>query len=274
MVSFTGSTRAGRRVMQLAAESIKRVSLELGGKSANILLDDADFDKAVPAGLFGCYMNSGQTCSALTRMLVPRSKLAEVEELAAGAVGGLRPRRPLRGRQAARPAGLGRPARPGARLHQQGHRGGGQAGRRRGRGARGPGQGLLRAADHLLRGDPGHDDRQGGDLRAGPLHHPLRHRGRGDRDRQRHPLRAGRRGVGCRPGPGRAGGPPDADRPGRHQRRRLQPDARPSAATSSRASGASAASTASRSSSRPRRCSAERASARSSAVVERVAPAG
>ncbi len=95
MVSFTGSTRAGRRVMQLAAENIKPVSLELGGKSANILLDDADFEKAVPAGLFGCFMNSGQTCSALTRMLVPRSKLAEVEALAAGAVAGFAPGDPF-----------------------------------------------------------------------------------------------------------------------------------------------------------------------------------
>ena len=106
MVSFTGSTRAGRRVMELAAEGIKRVSLELGGKSANILLDDADFATAVPAGVFGCYMNSGQTCSALTRMLVPRDKLAEVEELAARRRGRLRPRRPLRGGQAARAARL------------------------------------------------------------------------------------------------------------------------------------------------------------------------
>src|SRR5580698_9668394 len=94
-VSFTGSTRAGKRVMQLAAESVKGVSLELGGKSANILLDDADFEKAVPAGLFGCYMNSGQTCSALTRMLVPRSKLAQVEELAAGAAAGFAPGDPF-----------------------------------------------------------------------------------------------------------------------------------------------------------------------------------
>jgi aldehyde dehydrogenase (NAD+) len=91
MVSFTGSTRAGRRVMELAAEDIKRVALELGGKSANILLDDADLATAVPAGVFGCYMNSGQTCSALTRMLVPRDKMAEVEELAAGAAAGFAP---------------------------------------------------------------------------------------------------------------------------------------------------------------------------------------
>jgi acyl-CoA reductase-like NAD-dependent aldehyde dehydrogenase len=95
MVSFTGSTRAGKRVMELAAESIKRVSLELGGKSANILLDDADFEKAVPAGVFGCYMNSGQTCSALTRMLVPRDKLAQVEQLAAAAAEGFAPGDPF-----------------------------------------------------------------------------------------------------------------------------------------------------------------------------------
>jgi acyl-CoA reductase-like NAD-dependent aldehyde dehydrogenase len=85
MVSFTGSTRAGRRVMQVGAETIKKVSLELGGKSANVLLEDADLAAAVPAGIFGCFMNSGQTCSALTRMVVPRSKLAEVERLAAEA---------------------------------------------------------------------------------------------------------------------------------------------------------------------------------------------
>jgi acyl-CoA reductase-like NAD-dependent aldehyde dehydrogenase len=95
MVSFTGSTRAGKRVMELASQSIKRVSLELGGKSANILLDDADFATAVPAGLFGCYMNSGQTCSALTRMLVPRSRLAEVEELALAATPGFAPGNPF-----------------------------------------------------------------------------------------------------------------------------------------------------------------------------------
>jgi acyl-CoA reductase-like NAD-dependent aldehyde dehydrogenase len=94
-VSFTGSTRAGKRVMEVCAQSVKRVSLELGGKSANIILEDADFSAAVPAGLFGCYLNSGQTCSALTRMLVPRSKLAEVEQLAAAAVAGFQPGDPF-----------------------------------------------------------------------------------------------------------------------------------------------------------------------------------
>ncbi|MGH9006120.1 MAG: aldehyde dehydrogenase family protein [Acidimicrobiales bacterium] len=91
MVSFTGSTRAGKRVMTLAAETVKKVALELGGKSANIILEDADLDAAIPAGLFACYMNSGQTCSALTRMLVPRSRLAEVEEKAKASAEGFAP---------------------------------------------------------------------------------------------------------------------------------------------------------------------------------------
>ena len=82
MISFTGSTRAGRRVTQLAAETVKRVALELGGKSPNVILEDANFAMAVPHGVTMCYLNSGQTCSALTRMIVPRSRLAEVEELA------------------------------------------------------------------------------------------------------------------------------------------------------------------------------------------------
>jgi aldehyde dehydrogenase (NAD+) len=83
MVSFTGSTRAGRRVSELAAPTVKRVALELGGKSPNVILDDADFEKAVADGVGKAYFNSGQTCSALTRMIVPRSRLAEAEDIAA-----------------------------------------------------------------------------------------------------------------------------------------------------------------------------------------------
>jgi len=88
MVSFTGSTRAGKRVSEVASATVKRVALELGGKSANVILRGADLDKAVPDGVGKCYMNSGQTCSALTRMLVPRDKLAEVEALATAAAEG------------------------------------------------------------------------------------------------------------------------------------------------------------------------------------------
>jgi len=90
MVSFTGSVRAGKRVAALAAETIKRVTLELGGKSACVILDDAPFEKAVPNGARNAMLNSGQTCSAWTRMLVPRSRQQEAIDLAAGAVNGLK----------------------------------------------------------------------------------------------------------------------------------------------------------------------------------------
>ena len=82
MVSFTGSTRAGRRVGELASATVKRVALELGGKSPNVILEDAPLEAAVANGVAMCFLNSGQTCSALTRMIVPRSRLSEVEDLA------------------------------------------------------------------------------------------------------------------------------------------------------------------------------------------------
>ena len=81
MVSFTGSTGAGKRIGELAVNDVKKVSLELGGKSATVLLDDADLDRAVPSSLSNCYLNSGQVCSALTRLIVMRSQLPRVEEL-------------------------------------------------------------------------------------------------------------------------------------------------------------------------------------------------
>ncbi len=83
MVSFTGSTRAGKLVSEAAAGNVKRVSLELGGKSANVILDDADLQRAVSHGVANCLLNSGQTCSAHTRMLVPRERLEEAEQVAA-----------------------------------------------------------------------------------------------------------------------------------------------------------------------------------------------
>src|ERR687885_1100849 len=86
MISFTGSTRAGKRVSEVASATVKRVALELGGKSPNVILDDADLMKAVVDGIGKCYLNSGQTCSALTRMLVPREKLGAAEQIAAAVV--------------------------------------------------------------------------------------------------------------------------------------------------------------------------------------------
>jgi len=82
MVSFTGSTRAGTEVARSAAASVKRVHQELGGKSPNILLDDADFERAVKQSVLHVFQNSGQSCNAPTRMLVPAAKLAEVEAIA------------------------------------------------------------------------------------------------------------------------------------------------------------------------------------------------
>jgi aldehyde dehydrogenase (NAD+) len=89
MMSFTGSTRAGIQVAKAAADSVKRVSQELGGKSANIILDDADFGKMVKIGVRSCFSNSGQSCNAPTRMLVPKSRMAEAVAIAADAASGV-----------------------------------------------------------------------------------------------------------------------------------------------------------------------------------------
>jgi aldehyde dehydrogenase (NAD+) len=82
MVSFTGSTRAGIAVAMAAAPTVKRVTQELGGKSANILLEDADFESAVAQGVQECFRNTGQSCNAPTRMLVPRSRMGEAVRVA------------------------------------------------------------------------------------------------------------------------------------------------------------------------------------------------
>jgi acyl-CoA reductase-like NAD-dependent aldehyde dehydrogenase len=95
MVSFTGSTRAGRRVSELASATVKPVAMELGGKSPNVILDDADLERAVPDGVAKCFLNSGQTCSALTRMLIPREKLAEAERIAVSAAESFTPGDPF-----------------------------------------------------------------------------------------------------------------------------------------------------------------------------------
>ena len=86
MMSFTGSTRAGIAVAKAAADSVKRVTQELGGKSANIVLDDADLGKAVSDGISACFMNSGQSCNAPTRMFVPRARHTEAIKIAAATV--------------------------------------------------------------------------------------------------------------------------------------------------------------------------------------------
>ena len=95
MISFTGSTRAGRRISEVAAQMVKRVTLELGGKSASIILDDADLAAAVKGTVTNCYLNSGQTCTAFTRMLVPEARYAEAKAIAAEAAAKFAPGDPL-----------------------------------------------------------------------------------------------------------------------------------------------------------------------------------
>jgi aldehyde dehydrogenase (NAD+) len=90
MVSFTGSTRAGIEVARAAAPTVKRVAQELGGKSANIILDDADFEKTISRDMFGMCVNSGQSCNAPTRMLVPAKRMDEAAAIAAAAANGIK----------------------------------------------------------------------------------------------------------------------------------------------------------------------------------------
>ncbi len=89
MISFTGSSRAGRRIGALALERVARVTLELGGKSPLVILDDADLEDAVTYGVHDCFANSGQTCNALTRMLVPRAAATEAAAIAARVADGM-----------------------------------------------------------------------------------------------------------------------------------------------------------------------------------------
>ncbi len=81
-ISFTGSTAVGKLIAKTAADTMKRVTLELGGKSPNLILDDANLEEAIPMAVFGAFMNSGQACLAPTRLLVPESQLEKVSEIA------------------------------------------------------------------------------------------------------------------------------------------------------------------------------------------------
>ncbi len=167
MMSFTGSTRAGIDVAQRAAVTVKRVTQELGGKSANIILDDADFAKAVGNGAAHCFGNSGQSCNAPTRMLVPQARMAEAAEIAAGVASGLK---------------VGPPREPGVNLGpvvnarqweriQNSHRRRHSRRRNPGDGRRGasrrPQRRLLRQAHRVRRRDQRYDHRPRRGLRPG-----------------------------------------------------------------------------------------------------------
>ncbi len=173
MVSFTGSTRGGVLVAQAAAPTIKRVVQELGGKSPNVFLDDADFASAVPKGVLGAMRNVGQSCAAPTRLVVPASRLADVERLAADAANGIVVGDPLDERSVIGPLANAPQFAKVQELIQSGID----------QGAKlicggpglppGPQSRLFRQADRLLRSHHGHAHRAGGNLRPGRRHHAL-----------------------------------------------------------------------------------------------------
>ncbi len=186
MVSFTGSTAVGAAIGAAAGGALKRVALELGGKSANVILPGADLARAVKVGVANAFLNSGQTCSAWTRMLVHDGRLRR---------GGRARRR--RGREVL----VGDPFDAATRLgplvaDRQRNRvrgyiatgvdGGRPAGRGRRRRARRPDRATSCAPRVFADVDAGHDDRAGGDLRPGAVDHAVPRRGRGRGDRQRH----------------------------------------------------------------------------------------
>ena len=236
-IAFTGSTEVGRGIAAGAAATIKRVTLELGGKSANVVFADADLEAAAAAAPLAVFGNAGQDCCARSRILVERGGARPVPGGARGGGQGDAGRRPARRGDPDGAADLGRPARDGRLL------------RRRRRARRDPRLGarrtrLLVPADRALPGLERRPRGARGDLRPGRLRDPVRRRGRGGRDRQRHDLRPLGLDLDARRRPRAARRPRDRDRRDLDQLEHLGPrlDAR-SAASSSPASAASSAPT-------------------------------
>ena len=230
---------------------MKPVALELGGKSPNVILDDADLETAVTDGVAKCYLNSGQTCSALTRMLVPRERLEEAEQIAAAVAEAYTVGDPLRRGHAARPARLRRPARARARLHPEGRS---TRARRLVTGGAEPPDGLDRATSCGRRCSPtcSNDMTIAQEEIFGPVLAIIPYDDEDDAVRIANDTIYGLAGGVWsgdeeRAKRGRAAHP---HRPGRDQRRRASTRWRRSAATSSRATAASSASSGSRSTSR------------------------
>ena len=189
MITFTGSTATGRAILAAGAPTVKKTLLELGGKSAHIVLDDADFNSALPmAAMMACVM-SGQSCILPSRILLPRSRYDEGIEILKTMMENFPVGDPwtpgnMQGPQISetqRQKVLG--------LIKSGHRLGRAAGHRR-RHPREPADGLLRAADAAGRRRSRLAGRAGGDLRPGADRHAVRQRRRGRRDREQHDLRA------------------------------------------------------------------------------------
>ena len=193
MISFTGSTRAGKRVSEVAAQTVKPVAMELGGKSPYVILDDADLTEAVVNGVKKCFLNSGQTCSALTRMLVPRERLAEAEQIAAAVAQQCTTGDPFSPETVLGPLVSDTQRERVREYIRKGEEEGAKLVTGGAEPPPGSERGYFVAADRLLRGDAGDDDRPGGDLRPGPRDPALRRRGRRGANRQRDRLRPRRR---------------------------------------------------------------------------------
>ncbi len=219
MVAFTGSVEVGKHIMKVGSDTVKRVGLELGGKSPNIVFADADFEAAIDGALVGIFAGAGQVCSAGSRLLVERPIYDRfVGELVSRAMaikvgpgldgesemGPLVSKDQLEKVESYVRIGLDEGAKTRHRRPPP----------RRGR--------LVLRADHLRRRRQSHAHRPGGDLRAGARRDPVRHRGAGGRDRQRHDLRPRGSGVDQ----GRHAGDEGDQRPARrhHLGQHLPPD--------------------------------------------------
>ena len=268
-VAFTGSTAVGREIGAKCGRALKRVTLELGGKSPNIILPDADLEAAVKGSFQGIYYNSGQACNAASRLFVQAEIFDEVvEKLAEFASRGEgRPR--ARPRDAVRAADLRGAARPRHRLHRLRARRGRRGGRRRHARQRRERR-LLRRPDPVHRRLRRDEDRPRGDLRPGAGRAAVRGPGGGRPARQRHRVRARRRPLDARhlqrPQARRAaaGRIASTSTPGAPATRRS-----PSAATRPRGSGARRATTTSTPTSRPSRSSPSSERALAGGVRER-----
>ena len=193
-ITFTGSTAAGRRIASICGERIARCTLELGGKSAAVILDDIDIETAARTlSQAECFL-SGQVCSSLTRIVVPRSRHDELLEALAGTFSSQTQMGPLAAqRQRDRVEGyIAKGIADGGARHRR-------------RPPAGPRQGLVRRADGVRQRGQLLGHRPGGDLRACAVGHPGRRRGRRRADRQRHHLRPQRLRVHQRRQPGPPG---------------------------------------------------------------------
>ena len=215
-VAFTGSTAAGRKIAAVCGEQLKRVSLELGGKSAAIVLDDADLTATMEGLKFTALMNSGQACVAQTRILAPRANYDNVLDALVETVGAMQVGDPMDPATEIGPMVAQRQQERVEKYIALGQ----EEGARVALGGIGMpdglDHGLVRPADDLRRRRQRHADRAGGDLRSRPLGDPLRRRRRRDPDRQRLRLRPGRHRVDRRRGGRSRRRPPG---PRRHLRR-------------------------------------------------------